>query len=71
MKILANGLSMHYEIAGDGEWLVLIHGAGDNLGIWWNQIPAMLCAEDNVQKVSGVSVRHARNLAHRAHGNPH
>ncbi len=41
MRIMANGISMHYEIAGDGDWLVLIHGAGDNLQIWYNQIPAL------------------------------
>jgi pimeloyl-ACP methyl ester carboxylesterase len=40
MKISANGISMNYEINGDGDWLVLIHGAGDNLRIWYNQVPA-------------------------------
>jgi pimeloyl-ACP methyl ester carboxylesterase len=40
MKIEANGISMNYEIAGDGDWLVLIHGAGDNLQTWFNQVPA-------------------------------
>ena len=40
MKILTNGISMHYQIAGHGHWLVLIHGAGDNLQIWYNQVPA-------------------------------
>ena len=40
MKIQANGISMHYEIAGDGDWLVLVHGAGDNLQTWYNQVPA-------------------------------
>ncbi len=39
MKTMANGISMHYEITGVGDWLVLIHGAGDNLRIWYNQIP--------------------------------
>ncbi|MBP1730120.1 MAG: 3-oxoadipate enol-lactonase [Deltaproteobacteria bacterium] len=39
MKIAANGISINYEIAGEGDWLVLIHGAGDNLGIWYNQVP--------------------------------
>jgi 3-oxoadipate enol-lactonase len=39
MRIAANGISINYEIAGEGEWLVLIHGAGDNLGIWYNQVP--------------------------------
>ena len=39
MKIQANGISMNYEIAGDGKWLTLVHGAGDNLEAWWNQVP--------------------------------
>ncbi len=40
MKIVANDVSMHYEVAGEGDWLVLIHGAGDNLQTWYNQVPA-------------------------------
>jgi 3-oxoadipate enol-lactonase len=40
MKIRANGISMNYEINGTGKWLTLIHGAGDNIGMWWNQTPA-------------------------------
>jgi len=39
MKIQANGISMNYEITGSGKWLTLIHGAGDNLEAWWNQVP--------------------------------
>jgi 3-oxoadipate enol-lactonase len=39
MKIQANGISMNYEVAGDGKWLTLVHGAGDNLEAWWNQVP--------------------------------
>jgi pimeloyl-ACP methyl ester carboxylesterase len=39
MQITASGISMHYEIAGNGDWLVLIHGAGDNLQTWYNQVP--------------------------------
>jgi 3-oxoadipate enol-lactonase len=41
MKIKANKISMNYEVAGEGRWLTLIHGAGDNLGAWWNQVPAL------------------------------
>lgn len=41
MKIMANNTSINYEIAGNGKWLTLIHGAGDNLGAWWNQVPAL------------------------------
>jgi len=40
MKIEANGISMNYEITGSGDCLVLIHGAGDNLNAWYNQVPA-------------------------------
>ncbi|HEY31744.1 MAG TPA: alpha/beta hydrolase [Dehalococcoidia bacterium] len=40
MKIQANGISMNYEITGDGKWLTLVHGAGDNLEAWWNQVPS-------------------------------
>ena len=39
MKITANGITVNYAVAGEGDWLVLIHGAGDNLGIWYNQVP--------------------------------
>ncbi len=39
MKINANGISMNYEIKGKGENLVLIHGAGDNLNMWYHQVP--------------------------------
>jgi pimeloyl-ACP methyl ester carboxylesterase len=40
VKIVANGISQNYEITGNGKWLTLIHGAGDNLDMWWNQVPA-------------------------------
>jgi 3-oxoadipate enol-lactonase len=40
MKAKANGISMNYEIRGEGSNLVLIHGAGDNLEMWYNQVPA-------------------------------
>lgn len=39
MKIIANNISMNYEISGNGQWITLIHGAGDNLEAWWNQVP--------------------------------
>ena len=41
MKITVNNISMNYEVAGDGKWLTLIHGAGDNLEAWWNQVPTL------------------------------
>ena len=40
MKIEANGIMMNYELVGEGPYLVLIHGAGDNLKMWYNQVPA-------------------------------
>jgi pimeloyl-ACP methyl ester carboxylesterase len=39
MKIKANGISMNYQIKGKGANLVLIHGAGDNLNMWYHQVP--------------------------------
>lgn len=39
MKIRANGIMMNYELTGTGECLVLVHGAGDNLGMWYGQVP--------------------------------
>lgn len=39
MRIRANGIAMNYELTGEGDCLVLIHGAGDNLGMWYGQTP--------------------------------
>ena len=39
MKIEANGISMNYELSGSGRCFTLIHGAGDNLNEWYNQVP--------------------------------
>ena len=39
MRIVANGISINYEVAGSGKCIVLIHGMGDNLGAWYNQVP--------------------------------
>lgn len=39
MKVRANGILMNYELAGQGKCLALIHGAGDNLHMWYNQVP--------------------------------
>jgi 2-succinyl-6-hydroxy-2,4-cyclohexadiene-1-carboxylate synthase len=39
MKIHASGMSINYEIEGQGENLILIHGAFDNLNMWYNQVP--------------------------------
>jgi 3-oxoadipate enol-lactonase len=40
MNMQANGISINYEIQGEGRNLVLLHGAGDNLGMWYHQLPA-------------------------------
>jgi pimeloyl-ACP methyl ester carboxylesterase len=40
MKIKANGIEMEYELTGEGDCLVLIHGYSDNLNLWYNQVPA-------------------------------
>ncbi len=37
-KLRANGIVMNYELAGDGECLVLVHGAGDSLRLWDAQV---------------------------------
>jgi len=39
MKIKANNINMNYDVNGKGENLVLIHGAGDNLNMWYHQVP--------------------------------
>lgn len=40
MKTFVNGITINYEIHGNGQWLTLVHGAIDNLNVWYNQIPA-------------------------------
>lgn len=40
MRTRANGIEMNYELAGEGNCLVLIHGYTDNLNLWYNQVPA-------------------------------
>ena len=37
MKIMANGITVNYKVTGAGSALVLVHGAGDNLGMWYHQ----------------------------------
>lgn len=39
MKVSANGISINYDIRGKGDNLVLIHGMGDNLNMWYHQLP--------------------------------
>jgi pimeloyl-ACP methyl ester carboxylesterase len=41
MKVRANGIAINYELVGRGECLTLIHGAGDNLHMWYNQVPLL------------------------------
>ena len=38
MKIEAGGIEINYEVSGEGPYLVLIHGFGDNLTMWYNQV---------------------------------
>jgi len=40
MKIEANKISIQYELSGSGRCFTLIHGAGTNLNMWYNQVPA-------------------------------
>jgi 3-oxoadipate enol-lactonase len=40
MKVTANGIVINYEIQGNGASLVLIHRMGDNLSMWYHQVPA-------------------------------
>ena len=38
MKIHANGINMNCELTGEGKCVVLVHGFGDNLQMWYNQV---------------------------------
>jgi pimeloyl-ACP methyl ester carboxylesterase len=41
MRVRANGIVMNYEVAGQGECLALVHGAGDSLHMWYEQVPVL------------------------------
>ncbi|MFC1998557.1 alpha/beta fold hydrolase [Chloroflexota bacterium] len=41
MRINANGISMNYEVQGNGPWLTLIHGSGNSLDVWAQQVEAL------------------------------
>lgn len=41
MKIEINRTSINYEVQGTGPWLTLIHGSGNNLGVWMQQVEAL------------------------------
>jgi pimeloyl-ACP methyl ester carboxylesterase len=38
LRIRANGIMVNYDLAGQGDCLVLVHGAGDNLQMWYGQV---------------------------------
>jgi len=40
LDTIANGIRICYELHGQGPPLVLVHGAGDNLDMWYHQVPA-------------------------------
>ena len=39
MKIRINKVVINYELSGAGKSLTLVHGVGDNLNVWYNQVP--------------------------------
>jgi len=40
MKVKVNGITLNYETWGQsGKWITLVHGAQDNLDVWFNQVP--------------------------------
>jgi pimeloyl-ACP methyl ester carboxylesterase len=39
MKIRVNGILVNYELTGQGHCVAFIHGAGDNLQMWYEQVP--------------------------------
>jgi 3-oxoadipate enol-lactonase len=39
MKIKASGISMSFELSGKGRNITFIHGGGDNMNAWFNQVP--------------------------------
>ena len=41
MKIHINGINMSYELTGKGKCIALIHGFGDNMQMWYNQVPEL------------------------------
>jgi len=41
MRVRANGIVMNYEVVGQGECLALVHGAGDSLHMWYEQVPVL------------------------------
>ena len=41
MKIRANGIDIHYDVQGDGPWLVLAHSLATDLSMWDDQMAAL------------------------------
>jgi len=44
MQVSVDGISFHYEVAGAGEPVVLLHGSGPGVSAkanWWRTIPAL------------------------------
>ena len=41
MRSIANGISVNYEVAGEGAPVVLIHGLAMDLSFWDHQVPAL------------------------------
>jgi pimeloyl-ACP methyl ester carboxylesterase len=39
VKIRVNGILVNYELTGQGHCVAFIHGAGDNLQMWYEQVP--------------------------------
>jgi 3-oxoadipate enol-lactonase len=39
IKIKANQILINYELTGTGKCLTMLHGLGDNLNVWYNQVP--------------------------------
>jgi 3-oxoadipate enol-lactonase len=39
VKARVNGITINYEVTGEGDCLVLVHGVGDNLRMWYGQVP--------------------------------
>ena len=41
IKIQANQIFINYELTGTGKYLTMLHGLGDNLNIWFGQVPVL------------------------------
>ena len=41
MRINVNGILINYEVQGSGPWLTLIHGSGNSLDVWTQQVAAL------------------------------